>query len=214
MQQPVSSVTNRLRALARLVGNTAMIGVEFTWDGKRRVVYAKAEQHNMTGSIKDRMALHIIRQAYAQEQLRPGDTIAEATSGNTGISFCAVGRALGHPVTIFMPDWMSRERIDLISSFGAAIVPVSRAQGGFIGSIALSEELARTQPNVFLPCQFSNLANVEAHRTTTGPEIWAQLRMHGRTPDAFIAGVGTGGTVMGVGQALRTLRPDVRVHPL
>ena len=214
MQQIPASVAARLRALGRLVGNTSMIGVEFKWGGKPRVVYAKAEWHNLTGSIKDRMALHIVRQAYLDGRLHPGDTIAEATSGNTGISFCAIGRALGHPVTIFMPDWMSRERIDLISSFGATIVPVSHAQGGFLGSICLSEDLARQRPHVFLPCQFSNQANVDAHRTTTGPEIWAQLRMHGRTPDAFVAGVGTGGTVMGVGQALRARRPEARIHPL
>ena len=214
MQQLPSSVSDRLRALGRLIGNTAMLGVEYTWEGHRRVVFAKAEQHNMTGSIKDRMALHIIRHAYLDGRLRPGDTIAEATSGNTGISFAAIGRALGHPVTIFMPDWMSRERTDLISSFGASIVPVARSQGGFVGSIEMSVELAKRQHDVFLPCQFSNEANVEAHRTTTGPEIWAQLRLHGRTPDAFVAGVGTGGTVMGVGQALRAKNPDVHIHPL
>jgi len=204
----------RLRALGRLIGNTPMLGLEFTWNGRSRVIYAKAEQHNMTGSIKDRMALHIIRRAYEEDRLHPGDTIAEATSGNTGISFAAIGRALGHPVTVFMPDWMSRERTDLISSYGATIVPVARSQGGFLGSIALSAELAQRQPDVFLPCQFSNPANVDAHVTTTGPEIWAQLRQHGRTPDAFVAGVGTGGTVMGVGSALRARNPHVRVHPL
>src|SRR5512141_1084573 len=163
MQQLPSPILDRLRALGRLVGNTAMLGIEYTWDGHRRVIYAKAEQHNMTGSIKDRMALHIIRQAYMDGRLRPGDTIAEATSGNTGISFAAVGRALGHPVTIFMPDWMSRERKELIRSFGAEIRLVSRDEGGFRGSIALAEELARERPGTFLPHQFSNTDNVEAH---------------------------------------------------
>ena len=207
-------VSHRLRSLARLIGNTPLIGIEFSWNGTRRVIYAKDEQRNMTGSIKDRMALHIIRRAYEEGRLHAGDTIAEATSGNTGISFAAIGRALGHPVTIFMPDWMSRERTDLISSFGAAIVPVARSQGGFLGSISLSVELAQRRPDVFLPCQFSNEANVEAHAQTTGREIWSQLRMHGCTPAAFVAGVGTGGTVMGVAQALRARDPRVRVHPL
>jgi cysteine synthase A len=168
----------------------------------------------MTGSIKDRMALHIMRQAYLTGQITPGDTIAEATSGNTGIAFSAIGRALGHPVTVFMPDWMSHERMALISSFGASIVPVSREQGGFLGSIRLSEELAARDGHVFLPCQFSNEANADAHMRTTGPEIWYQLRLQGLTPDAFVAGVGTGGTVMGVGRYLRSMNPAVRVYPL
>ena len=168
----------------------------------------------MTGSIKDRMALHVLRQAYASGAIKAGDTIAEATSGNTGIAFSAVGRALGHPVTIFMPDWMSRERIALISSFGASIVPVSRRPGGFLGSIRLSEELAAREKHVFLPCQFSNEANTEAHFTSTGPEISASAARRRSDPDAFVAGVGTGGTVMGVGRFLRSKHPTVRVHPL
>jgi cysteine synthase A len=160
------------------------------------------------------MALHILRQAYEEGRIRPGDTIVEATSGNTGISFSAIGRALGHPVKIFMPDWMSAERMALIASLGASIVPVSREQGGFLGSIRMSEEFAATNDRVFLPCQFSNAANVEAHMQTTGPEIYWQLRLHGIAPAAFVAGVGTGGTVMGVGRFLKARDPNVRVHPL
>jgi cysteine synthase len=207
-------VAARFKGLARMIGNTPLLAIEYTYRGQRRMLYAKYEQANLTGSIKDRMAIHILREAYALGRIHPGDTIAEATSGNTGISFSAVGRALGHPVTIFMPDWMSFERKALISSFGAAIVPVSREQGGFLGSIRLSEELAASQPHVFLPCQFANDANAEAHRRTTGPEIFAQLRQHHLSPDAFVAGVGTGGTVMGVGQYLRTVNPAVRIYPL
>jgi cysteine synthase A len=207
-------VDARFKGLAHMVGNTPLLAIHLVYRGRPRVVYAKYEQVNMTGSIKDRMALHILRKAYETGAIKPGDTIAEATSGNTGIAFSAVGRALGHPVTIFMPDWMSSERIALISSFGASIVPVSRAQGGFLGSIRLSEELAAREKNVFLPCQFANEANAEAHFMTTGPEIWYQLRINGLTPDAFVAGVGTGGTVMGVGRFLRTKNPKVRVHPL
>ncbi len=125
-----------------------------------------------------------------------------------------MGRALGHPVTIFMPDWMSAERMAIIASFGAEIVPVSAAQGGFLGSIRLSEELAAKDPNVFLPCQFANPANVEAHMRTTGPEIVSQLAQAGLAPDAFVAGVGTGGTVMGVGAFLKARNAATRVHPL
>ena len=138
----------------------------------------------------------------------------EATSGNTGIAFALIGRALGHPVTIFMPDWMSQERTLLIQSYGAQMVPVARERGGVLGSIRLTEELARQEPNIFLPHQYSNEANVEAHELTTGPEIWAQLAAQGLKPTAFVAGVGTGGTVMGVGRYFRKMDPSVRVYPL
>jgi cysteine synthase A len=138
----------------------------------------------------------------------------EASSGNTGIAFAALGRALGHPVLIFMPDWMSHERVDLVRSFGARIVSVSHEQGGFLGAIRMAEEYAAGHANVFLPRQFSNDANSEAHEMTTGPELWWQLRFEGLSPDAFVAGVGTGGTVMGVGKFLRAKNQAVRIHPL
>src|SRR5215470_4371054 len=140
----------RFKDLKQMIGNTPLLGIEFTFRGERRVIYAKAENLNLTGSIKDRMAFHILKKAYLEEQVRPGDSIAEATSGNTGISFAAIGRALGHPVVIFMPDWMSQERVTLIRSLGAEIVPVSREQGGFLGSIRLTEEMASRQQHVFL----------------------------------------------------------------
>jgi cysteine synthase A len=208
------AVAARFNGLRRLVGNTPLLAIHFTFEGRRRTVYAKSEQLNLTGSIKDRMALRILEQAYLTGTLRPGDTIVEATSGNTGISFAALGAALGHAVTIFMPDWMSRERVDLIRSFGARIVPVPRCEGGFPASIRLAEEMSRREARVFLPSQFSNAANPDAHQRTTGLEIWNQLSMHGLEPDAFVAGVGTGGTVMGVGRCLRERKPHVRIHPL
>jgi len=204
----------KLTQLARLIGNTPLLGIEFFYGGSRRVIYAKCEHLNLTGSIKDRMALHILRKAYASGALHAGDTIAEATSGNTGISFAALGRALGHPVTVFMPDWMSAERQQLIRAYGAQIVSVSKEEGGFLGSIRMAEEFAGSQPNVFLPRQFSNLANTEAHEKTTGPEIWAQLESIGCVPDAFVAGVGTGGTLMGVAQFFRRRAPKTRFHPV
>lgn len=208
------SLSDRFAGLHRLVGNTPLVAMDFLYRGEPRVIYAKQESLNLTGSIKDRMALFIMEEAYRSGAITPGARIAEATSGNTGISFAAIGRALGHPVTIFMPDWMSAERMAIIASFGAEIVPVSAAQGGFLGSIRLSEELAARDPNVFLPCQFANPANVEAHQRTTGPEIVSQLAQAGLAPDAFVAGVGTGGTVMGVGAFLKARNPATRVHPL
>ncbi len=207
-------VRNRFHSLHRMIGNTPLLAVDVLFRGQPRRIFAKHESLNLTGSIKDRMALFVLEQAYQGGQIRPGDRIAEATSGNTGISFAALGRALGHPVTIFMPDWMSPERIALIASFGADIVPVSRAQGGFLGSIAQADALAERDPRVFLPHQFSNQANVRAHMETTGQEIWLQLAGAGLAPDAFIAGVGTGGTVMGAGRYLKSCRSSIRVHPL
>ena len=121
-----SDVERRIRGLKCLVGNTPLLAIDCLHRGRRRVVYAKAEHINMTGSIKDRMALHILEHAYAQGTLRPGDHIVEATSGNTGISIAAIGRAMGHRVVIFMPEWMSSERIALLRSLGAEIHLVSR----------------------------------------------------------------------------------------
>jgi cysteine synthase A len=204
----------RRQSLRRVIGNTPLLAIQLEFRGERRTIYAKCEHMNFTGSIKDRMAQFILERAYQEGRLHPGDTIAEATSGNTGISFAALGRALGHPVVIFMPDWMSRERVDLIRGYGAQIVPVSKMQGGFLGSIQLCEEYAAKHKRVFLPQQFSNQANAEAHEKTTGPEIWMQLSQNGLRPDAFVAGVGTGGTIMGAGQYLRRQQPSIRIHPL
>jgi cysteine synthase A len=211
---PPLQVARALKGLGRSVGNTPLHAIRFRFRGRERALYAKAEQLSLTGSIKDRMALYVLERAYAEGRIKPGDVIAEATSGNTGIAFAAIGRALGHPVTIFMPDWMSRERRDLIESFGATVVPVSKEQGGFLGAIHRCEELAAGRDDVFLPRQFANHANVEAHERTTGPEIWYQLDARGLVPHAFVAGVGTGGTVMGVGRYLRRRRPGIRIHPL
>ena len=210
----VNPYAERLKGLKGMIGNTPLLAIHFTFEGRKRVIYAKAEHMNMTGSIKDRMAYHILANACRLGTLKPGDTIVEATSGNTGISFAALGRALGHPVEIFMPDWMSQERVSLIRSLGAKICPVSREQGGFHGSIRLAEERAGASPHAFLPCQFSNCANVEAHEQTTGPEIWRQLEVFFKEPDAFVAGVGTGGTIMGVGRCLRARRKSIRIHPV
>jgi cysteine synthase len=206
--------TKQFKGLRHLIGNTPLLGINFLYKGKPRTIYAKSENLNMTGSIKDRMALFILQSAYEQGKIKPGDNIVEATSGNTGISFSAVGRSLGHPVTIFMPDWMSRERVDLILSMGAKVNPVTREQGGFLGSIRMTEELAQEEPNVFLPRQFSNEANVQAHYETTGPEVWWQLSFLGKKPDSFVAGVGTGGTIMGAGKFLKKQKPDVKIHPI
>ena len=210
----IDTYAARLKGLKGMIGNTPLLAIHFRFNGRERVIYAKAEHMNMTGSIKDRMAYHIIADAFRSGRLQPEDTIVEATSGNTGISFAALGRALGHPVEIFMPDWMSQERVSLIRSLGAKICPVSREQGGFHGSIRLSEQRGSSAPRAFLPCQFSNCANIAAHEQTTGPEIWKQLEVLSKAPDAFVAGVGTGGTIMGTGRYLRRRRKSIRLHPV
>jgi cysteine synthase A len=208
------AVSARSRNLKHMIGNTPLLAVRYLYRCRERVIYAKAEHMNMTGSIKDRMAFHILKTAYREGRIQPGDTIAEATSGNTGISFAAIGRALGHDVVIFMPDWMSEERVHLIKSLGAKVVPVRRDQGGFVGSIRMAQDFAAENPQVFLPSQIANEANVEAHEKTTGPEIWWQLHLHSLVPDAFVAGVGTGGTIMGAGRFLREQNPELKLHPL
>jgi cysteine synthase A len=201
-------------ALDPLIGSTPMLEIHYRFDGRPGRLYAKYELENMTGSVKDRMAAHIMRCAYASGELQPGFTIVEASSGNTGISFAALGRALGHPVRIYMPNWMSQERVQLISNFGAQVIPVSEEQGGFIGAVEMAEDYREQHERVFLPRQFDNPVNIEAHEATTGPEIERQVSLFGRQVDAFVAGVGTGGTVMGVGRFLRRHGHPVRVHPL
>jgi len=214
LNNAVSVPGENLRGLRSLIGNTPLFEIKFLFRGRPGMIYAKAEHINMTGSIKDRMALYIISEAYRNNHIKQGTRIIEATSGNTGIAFSAVGRALGHPVTIFMPDWMSDERKNLIRSFGAEIVLISKEEGGFLGSIKRSREMAADEKNAFLPRQFENEDNIMAHYTTTGPEIWWQMKLHGKSTDAFVAGVGTGGTIMGTGRYLRQMNPHVKLYPL
>ena len=208
------SVEKKFRVLSSLICNTPMVCIVYRFQGNTGKIYVKLESYNYTGSIKDRMALYILREAYRRGDLSPGKHIVEVTSGNTGIAISALGRALGHRVSIIMPDWMSKERKDIIKSFGSEIIEVSKEQGGFVGSLKIAQEMAAANPNVFLPCQFSNCDNVLAHRLTTGEEISCQLQKAGQKPDAFVAGVGTGGTVMGVGEALRKNFDNVKIHPL
>lgn len=210
----INAMPSKFQALSRLIGNTPLFTIHFRLHGRHRVLYAKSENLNLTGSLKDRMALRILQNAYAEGTIAPGYTIVEATSGNTGISFAAIGRMLGHPVKIFMPDWMSQERVQLIRSYGAEVVSVSHDDGGFLGAIRKAEEFAASHKDVFLPRQFSNPANVQAHQETTGVEIWSQMSSVGKHIKAFVAGVGTGGTVMGVGRFLRQRDPEIKIHPV
>jgi len=205
----------KLNRLDGLVGSTPLLKIDLLWRGRPRTVMAKAEYLNFTGSIKDRMAAHILRKALLAGELKPGDAIVEATSGNTGVSFSALGRLIGCEVVIYLPDWMSVERINLMKAYGADVRLVSREEGGFKGSIERAERMKIEDPeHVFLPRQFDNEDNCEAHYLSTGSEIVVQLARLGRRIDAFVAGVGTGGTVMGCGRRIKEFYPHATIHPL
>jgi len=193
------------------VGNTPLIEVHFTYQGEDRKILAKLEFFNPTGSIKDRIAKYIVDKSYAEGLIKKGDQIVEASSGNTGIAFAAIGATYGHPVKIFMPEWMSEERKAIIRGFGAEIQLVTAAQNGFLGSIDMAEQCQQMNKNVFLPRQFDNAFNTDAHYHGIGQEI---LKQTDGKVDAFVAGVGTGGTVMGVNKALKECCPNCKVHPL
>lgn len=204
----------KFQHLCNFIGNTPLSKLSFNYKGEKRTIYVKHEHYNLTGSVKDRMALHILHEAYQNGFIHQNTTIVEATSGNTGISFSALGSALGHKVKIFMPNWLSKERISLMKSYGADLVLVSKEMGGFLGSIKLANEYAEQNEDVFLPSQFKNQTNVDAHYKTTGPEIYHQLKFLNLTIDAFVAGVGTGGTIMGTGKYLREKNPNVKLFPV
>lgn len=204
----------KLEQLRNLIGNTPMVEIFYEYCGKKGSVFAKLESYNFSGSIKDRMAYNILLEAYKNGEFKEGMKIAEATSGNTGIAFCAQGAYLGADVTIFMPEWMSVERKKLIKSYGAKLREVSKEEGGFAGSVELADKYAKDDGNVFLPHQFSNSDNTLAHYTGTAKEIERQLKSIDKKLDIFVAGVGTGGTVMGVGNYFKENYENVKICPL
>ncbi len=204
---------DKFRALSGLIGQTPMLRINARCEAQDVTVYAKAEMYNFSGSIKDRMALSILENATRSGALKPGQRIAEATSGNAGIAMAALGTALDHPVTIFMPDWMSMERRAILASHGADVRLVSKEEGGFLGSIALAEKMGETE-GAFLPRQFSNEDNCNAHCSGTAPEIWRQVQSDGADLGGFVAGVGTGGTIMGVSRYLKEMDATISCHPV
>ena len=189
----------------RLVGNTPLIVLERIYRGPGEIL-GKAEFANPTGSLKDRMALYLIRAAEVSGELKSGSVIVEATSGNTGISFAMVAPLLGYKFKAVMPENMTPERRSLMAAYGAEIV-LTPGDEWIEGSRRRAEELAAADPRVWIPRQFDNPENVRCHEETTGPEIIAQA---GKV-DSFVAGVGTGGTLMGVARALRKKLPRVRI---
>ena len=184
--------------IEKLVGNTPMVKIDYEYKGKISSIYAKLEYYNYSGSIKDRIALYILQKEKQNGNLKRGQAIVEVTSGNTGISFSAIGALMGHDVHIFMPDWVSLERRKLIEMYGAHVHLISKEEGGFKKGLKLAEEFAK-ENGAYRPLQFNNPLNVEAQYNTTGKEILDAVS----DINAFVSGIGTGGTLMGVGKRLK-----------
>ncbi len=202
-------MSNIYTAVDQLIGRTPLLElthIEEAYGLKARIL-AKLEYLNPAGSVKDRVAKEMIEEAERSGRLRPGSVIIEPTSGNTGIGLSAVAAARGYRIIIVMPDTMSMERRQLMKAYGAELV-LTRGADGMKGAIAKAEELADEIPGSFIPGQFVNPANAKAHRESTGPEIYEDT--DGKV-DLFVAGVGTGGTITGVGEYLRSKNPAVRV---
>ena len=195
--------------IEKLIGNTPMIKINYEYEGKSGSIYTKLEFYNFTGSIKDRMALHIIKKERENGNLLEGQPIVEVTSGNTGIAFSAIGALFGHDVHIFMPDWVSLERRQLIEMYGAHVHLVSKEEGGFKKALELADEFAK-EIDAYKPLQFDNELNVEAQYNTTGKEIIDAVP----GVNAFVSGIGTGGTLMGIGKRLKDNNPNSKIIAL
>ena len=195
--------------LNKLIGNTPMIKIKYRYENREGYVCVKLEYYNYTGSIKDRLVYYIIKKSKEEKNLKENQAIVEATSGNTGISFAALGAYFSHPVHIFMPDWVSEERIKIMKLYSANVYLVSKEEGGFKEAIKRSEEFA-SKINGFLPRQFENSLNIETHYLTTAKEILEQVN----EIDTFVSGIGTGGTLMGVDKRLKEYNKNIKIIAL
>ena len=192
------------------IGNTPIIKINYKYKGKEDFIFAKLEAFNLSGSIKDRVAFYIVKEAYRRGELKKGMEIVEATSGNTGIALSAIGKFFGNPVHIFMPDWVSKERVKIMEMYGAKVSLISKEEGGFTKAVKESKEYAKKN-NAFLSNQFENKDNILAHYETTGNEIISSL---GEDVDAFVSGIGTGGTLIGVGKKIKEVNKNAKVYAL
>lgn len=197
------------RSIDAIIGNTPLLRLSRTEriENISAKLYAKLEYLNPAGSVKDRVALRMIDEAEAEGKLRPGSVIIEPTSGNTGIGLCCVAASRGYKVIIVMPETMSVERRRIMKAYGAELV-LTDGRLGMRGAIEEAERIAAETEGAFIPGQFSNPANPRAHELTTGPEIWEDTN---GAVDIFVAGVGTGGTLTGVGRYLKSKNPDIRI---
>lgn len=195
-----------------LIGNTPLVRINNLVQGNAAEVWAKLEGFNPGGSVKDRIAINMIETAEENGELKPGGTILEPTSGNTGVGLAMVSAVKGYKLILTMSETMSIERRHLLEAFGAELI-LTPAEKGMLGAIEKAEELYKNNPGYFMPMQFENPANPDIHRRTTALEIIEDL---GGVPEAFVAGVGTGGTITGVGEVFKNRRPDssiVAVEP-
>lgn len=192
------------------IGNTPLIKIKYKYNGKEDYIYTKLESYNITGSIKDRVAYYMIQKAYEEGKLKKGQEIVEATSGNTGIALAAMGVFFGNPVRIFMPDWVSKERLDLMKMYNAEVTLISKEEGGFKRAIEEAKIYAK-EYNAFLSNQFENDNNVLAHYETTGKELLEKLN---NNIGGFVSGIGTGGTLMGVAKRLKEFDKNIKIYAL
>jgi cysteine synthase A len=200
-------VKDKAENILELIGSTPMVKLNRLVDADMADIYAKLESFNPGGSIKDRICLAMIEDAEKKGLLKPGSTIIEPTSGNTGIGLAMVAAVKGYKLILTMPDAMSMERVFILQSFGAEVV-LTPGEEGMLGAIQKAKELNKQIPESFMPQQFNNPANPEIHRRTTAREI---IKTMGKTLDAFVAGVGTGGTLTGVGEVLKEHYPQIKI---
>ncbi|GAA4869819.1 cysteine synthase A [Paenibacillus vulneris] len=197
--------------ITQLIGGTPLVKLNRVVPEGSAEVYVKLEYQNPGASVKDRIAISMVEVAEQEGKLKPGDTIIEPTSGNTGIGLAMVAAAKGYKAILVMPETMSIERRNLLRAYGAQLVLTPGAEG-MKGAIKRAEELLAENPTYFMPQQFKNQANVKIHRETTGPEIVEAIQSHDGKLDAFVAGIGTGGTITGAGSVLKENFPNIKIY--
>lgn len=199
--------------VTQLIGDTPLVRLNRVVPEDSAEVYVKLEYQNPGASVKDRIAISMVEVAEQEGLLKPGSTIIEPTSGNTGIGLAMVAAAKGYKAILVMPETMSMERRNLLRAYGAELVLTPGAEG-MKGAIKRAEELQAENPDYFMPQQFKNQANVKVHRETTGPEIVQAINDHDGKLDAFISGIGTGGTITGAGEVLKQSFPDIKIYAI
>ena len=204
---------NKIREIQNTFSGTPMYRLQCKYQNTECTIFAKYEIPTFSGSVKDRIALHIMHDAYSANKISQSDTILEVTSGNTGIAFASIAKYLGHNVQIVMPDWLSAERYQVMNALGVEIIKVSRSEGGFLQSLSIAEKLEKSG-GYFYPRQFENNLNVDAHAQYTAREFFESLGHNNNNIRAFVAGTGTGGTVMGFKKYANLHGITCSMHPL